>query len=130
MMTESDIHDTSPASLRSETAAPPISERSEATERVYPMSRQGRRQALIFFLGNDDTAVKNEADLEAGAQAEDTAPLPPEPETARVQTSLAADPPEGAGDAEGEDEAQTLLLRTRHDHTNQIANPAIRFLHK
>src|SRR5438552_13270318 len=47
MMTESDIHDTSPAP----TAAPTVSERSDAAERVYPMSRQGRRQALILLLG-------------------------------------------------------------------------------
>src|SRR5437763_8289767 len=48
MMTESDIHDTSPAAP---TTASPVSERSEAAERTYPMSRQGRRQALILLLG-------------------------------------------------------------------------------
>jgi hypothetical protein len=216
MMTESDIHDTSPAAG---TAASPVSE-PDAAERTYPISRQGRRQALIlllgvvtvwifalwtlitilqdgvsgvewvslalmlgllvvaplvawalleeayssitvsdrgiryrtlaginldyawddfsgfaptggrsriarFFLGDDDTDGSNESNLEARAQAEDIAPLPAEPETAQ-----ATDPPELADDAEDEEEAQTLLLRARHDHTGQIANPAIRLLHK
>src|SRR5919204_4180269 len=47
MMTESDTHDTSPAAP---TAASPLSEPG-AAERTYPMSRQGRRQALILLLG-------------------------------------------------------------------------------
>src|SRR5207245_6632727 len=41
------FHNTPPAT----TAAPTVSERSDAAERVYPMSRQGRRQALILLLG-------------------------------------------------------------------------------
>src|SRR5207237_4819332 len=89
----------------------------------------GRSRLARFFLGDDDTNVGNELNLEAGAQAANTAPLPPEPETAQAQTALAAEPPESGGDAEDEEEAQTLLLRTRDDHAGRIANPAMRFLH-
>jgi hypothetical protein len=74
-----------------------------------PAGRRGR--LARFFLGDDDSGGANNVTTSNGAQD-------PAPEAA---------PAAGTDD---EDEPETLLLRVQHDHTDNISNPLVRFLHK
>lgn len=111
-------------------------------------TKEGRSRVARFFLGDDgepnlddkqarkaetgesrpggriNNATGEQSGKEVAAGAE------PEAKMAQSTPTDSANLPDNTGDNDDADEPETLLLNARTDHTDQIANPVARFLHK